>query len=234
MEARMDLISAVNLSLGYGSLRVGDVKFTLSVPVGHRVALVGPNGSGKTSLLRAVLGECSIQQGTLEILNLKPTGEDAECLWGKIAYVPQRTLLPEYLRLEDFLMLSFDRHRTTLSAFQEKMDELLEMSLLVDEKRFVLGRLSSGQYQRAALIRALLQDRELLLLDEPTNHLDPTGRKDLIHILKAEFTTTHQSAIIASHDLDFVTQVSTWVVAFTKSELVFSGPTQSFDSAVVF
>lgn len=178
---------------------VGGVSLTLKP--GEWLGLVGANGAGKSSLLKAVVGlvECS---GTIEI--------DGQVLTGRsrakaIAYLPQSPLLPPGMTVAEYVLLGRSAHLSWLSAEGEsdrtataRALERLELSSFAD--RYVTA-LSGGEAQRVSLARALAQEAPLLLLDEPTSALDLSHQIGVLELVDELRVERNLTVVAAMHDL---------------------------------
>jgi ATPase subunit of ABC transporter with duplicated ATPase domains len=201
----------------------------LTVSDGQVVALVGPNGSGKTSLMRTVVGELPVESGTVRLAPVdatigwlpQVTPDPAESL---LAYARRRTGVA---RADRALASAADALASGAAGAEPAYAEALErwlslgaadledrlpevaarVGLAVDPDR-PLGSMSGGQAARAALAAVLLSRHDVLLLDEPTNDLDARGRE-----LMVDFVAGHEGPVlIASHDRAFLDRVATSVV----------------------
>jgi zinc transport system ATP-binding protein len=172
----------------------------LTVARGEYVALIGPNGGGKTTLLRVILGLVRPQRGTVRVLGAAP--EEAR---GRVGYVPQhaRFDLDFPIRVADVVHMGClrDRPRPSwrTSDARRRVIEILAQLEIGDLAERPIGKLSGGQLQRVLIARALAVEPELLILDEPTASLDVQSAGafyDLIQELARRMTV-----IIASHDV---------------------------------
>jgi len=189
-----------DVGVAYGRERVLE-GVTGRVERGDAIALIGPNGGGKTTLIKAILGLVPIVAGRVEVLGGTPAAAR-----GRVAYVPQAdTLDPEFpvTALDVVIMGRYRRvgwvrrpRRADREAAQRALDEVGLLSRAHD--RF--GLLSGGQRQRVLLARAIAQEAELLLLDEPFNGLDRTSTDLLLRVL-AELRRQSVAVVMATHDL---------------------------------
>ncbi|MEO3433725.1 ATP-binding cassette domain-containing protein [Inquilinus sp. CAU 1745] len=151
-----------------------------TVATGGITGLVGPDGAGKTTLIRLMTGLLLPDGGTLEVLGLDPAAEaDADAIRAQIGYMPQRFGLYEDLTVAENLTLYADLRSLPQGERVATFDELLTFT---DLKRFsgrLAGRLSGGMKQKLGLACALLRKPRLLLLDEPGVGVDPISRRDL-------------------------------------------------------
>ncbi|MDJ1008453.1 MAG: metal ABC transporter ATP-binding protein [Paracoccaceae bacterium] len=191
----MSLIAVQGLSVAYGAntvLRGVDLK----VEPGEIVTIVGPNGSGKTSLLRAIIGAAEPAQGEIA---LKPGL--------RIGYVPQRLHIDRTLPItvERFMRLTGRVSRATCRA-------ALEAAGVPDLLRRQMSQLSGGQFQRVLLAGALINRPEVLLLDEATQGLDQPGSAAFYRQIEAVRRDTGCAVVMISHELHVVMSASDRVI----------------------
>lgn len=191
----MNLINVENLSVSYGLntvLRGVDFKIEL----GEIVTVVGPNGSGKTSLLKAIIGAIKPANGSI---TLKPRL--------KIGYVPQR------LNFQSTLPITVERFvRLTGKIDQKSCISALEIAGVSELLKSQMSELSGGQFQRVLLARALLGDPEILILDEATQGLDQPGSASFYRQLETVRQDTGCAVLMISHDLHVVMSASDRVI----------------------
>ncbi|UGS38454.1 metal ABC transporter ATP-binding protein [Capillimicrobium parvum] len=208
------LVRARDLSGGYGGAPAIDgLDFTLRA--GERVGLLGPNGGGKTTLFRAVLGELPVVRGGLAVAT-------------RCAVVPQteRSRLDfPVSALDVALMGTLARlpwWRRPGRADRRAACEALERVGLGAEARRTFGELSGGQRQRVLIARALVQDAGLLLLDEPFTGLDEPSSRRLEGLL-AELAADGRGLLISTHEVD---QARAWdlVLCLNRAQIAFGAP----------
>ena len=209
------MIEARGLTKRFGSrLVLGDLEF--SVKRGARLALLGLNGVGKTTLLRCLMGVLSFE-GSIEIAGVDVATEGKRAR-GLIGYVPQRPpLFPMTLAtmVEFFAMLRGIpevRIADRLETFGLPLSETGDLSL---------HELSGGMLQKALLALALAADAPLLLLDEPTANLDPRARGEFMRALRQ--VDENSTVVLASHRLEEVEMVADRVWILHEGERVFDG-----------
>lgn len=241
----MSLVTGENLALLYGEVEIFSA-VNLQINEESKIGIVGPNGSGKTSLLRLILGEYSPDKGNLSTLSDM-----------KVAYVPQRPSVTNSPSVKDYIMGAFtaiqdierlmekyaleiqssegkDRKRAenNFSICLEKYDvlgghdhirqfELITTGLGLDEDSLNTSTeaASGGEITRASLAKAILSNPDLLILDEPTNYLDFQGLNWLEDYL-AKFT---RSLLIVSHDRYFLDSLVQEIWEVDRGMLI-SGP----------
>lgn len=195
----MSIIEITNLDFAYDGESVLEA-VNLSVKEQDFLAIIGPNGGGKTTLLKLMLGLLTPFRGSIRI-NGKSPEKAASC----IGYVPQNVHMNQSFPISAFdvvLMGAFDpRKRFSRDKAQNRKAALetldrLEMGNYADKK---IGELSGGQRQRVMIARALVSNPELLLLDEPTASIDTKGQAQLYELLAK--LNKKITILVVSHDL---------------------------------
>ena len=193
------LVSFEEAALGYGGTPALS-GLTLDVDGGQALALVGPNGGGKTTLMRAVVGTCSILSGRVEVnaarIGLVPQSADLDLTFPvSAAEVVTMGLIGE---------AGWGRRIT--ADMRRRVSAALERVNLADRATRRFGTLSGGQRQRVLVARALVARPELVMMDEPFNGLDAPSR-DIITRLIAELTEDGVGVVVSTHDLSLARDV---------------------------
>lgn len=191
-----------------------DVSFDLEE--GELAVIVGPNGCGKTTLLRAVLG---LLPYTGEILAFE---EAVASLYGKIGYVPQRLPFDPTLPLtaREAIRMPIPPGDTSSEAAFAEAVETLGVARYLDEP---LAVLSGGELKRALLARALVMRPRLLVLDEPEASVDVAGEETLYDLLEKAVSERGVTALVSSHELELVSRHADRVLCLNR-RLLCSGP----------
>jgi ABC-2 type transport system ATP-binding protein len=159
---------------------LADVSF--EAPHATLTALVGPDGAGKTTLIRLAAGLMAPAAGELEVLGIDVAREPQQ-VQDRIGYMPQRFGLYEDLSVQENLDLYADLHGVTTAERGERYPRLLAMTALGPFRSRQAGRLSGGMKQKLGLACTLVRSPALLLLDEPTVGVDPLSRRELWDII---------------------------------------------------
>jgi len=190
---------------------------TFEVGRGELVALMGPSGVGKTTLLRVIAGLEIFQSGTVHIEELSLNGDShlpatLKALRAKVGMVFQFHHLFEHLPvIKNVWLAPVHAHRLPLHDAERRARALLA-TLGVEHRAAALPReLSGGEAQRVAIARALAVDPPLLLLDEPTASLDSDRRAELRDLLRA-LTREGRTLVVATHDEEFARSCATRVL----------------------
>lgn len=179
----MSIIDVDNISKSYGPLKAVE-SFTFSVEKGEILALVGPDGAGKTSVFRSICGLIAYDTGKITIAGIDVATE-FEKIKPRLGYMPQIFSLYPDLSVEENLFFYAGLFGLDRAAFNEKKKILYEFSGLGPFYNRRAGALSGGMKQKLALSCALIHDPEVLVLDEPTTGVDPLSRRQFWNILKS-------------------------------------------------
>ena len=176
-------------------------RVSLSVPRGQLTALVGPDGAGKTTLMRMMAGLLAPDEGSLRVLGLDVT-RNAQAVQDRISYMPQRFGLYEDLSVQENLDLYADLHGVPQAVRRERFVRLMAMTDLARFTARPAGKLSGGMKQKLGLACTLVRSPELLLLDEPSVGVDPLSRRDLWEILLQLVRDEQLSVVVSTAYMD--------------------------------
>lgn len=206
------LIRAENLSLRYGrKLALDDLTF--SIPKGRVVGLLGHNGAGKTSLLKALVGLAG-HEGKLAVLGLEPRRQRVELL-ESLCYIPDVAILPRWARVEQLILLMGGLH-PRFSA--ERARSLLRRtSVGLGDK---VKNLSRGMVVQLHLALIASIDARLMVLDEPTLGLDVLSRKSFYEMLIEEWCDGERSVLISTHQVEEVESLLSDVLMLSDGKIV--------------
>ena len=194
-NSSMALITINQLTVAYSGV-VALKNVSLQIGAGEIVTIVGPNGSGKTSLLKAIIGAIVPQEGNVDVKSGL-----------KIGYVPQR------LNLDPTLPISVGRFmRLSDNVSKKECQRALEQAGVAEIITKQMSELSGGQLQRVLLARALLGSPEILILDEATQGLDQPGAAEFYKQIEKLREETGCAILMISHDLHVVMSASDRVI----------------------
>jgi ABC-2 type transport system ATP-binding protein len=208
-------ISVRDLSKKYGErMAVSHINF--DVPLGTVCGFVGPNGSGKTTTMRMLLGLISHTGGNGQVLDAS-IDEPAKYLSRVGAMIEGPAFYPALTGAENLRVLA------TLGGFpQERVQTLLDQVGLGDRAKSKYKTYSLGMKQRLGIAAALLPNPKLLMLDEPTNGLDPEGIQEVRALLRS-LADNGTTVFVSSHLLSELEIISDYLVMLRKGEVVFAG-----------
>jgi ABC-2 type transport system ATP-binding protein len=210
-------LQAREVSRSYGRL-VALRDFSLTVAPGRCVALIGANGSGKSTAMRTLAGLLEPTEGEVRIEGLDPHREpDAEQARARVAMVPDNPLLYGDLTVREHLELV-----TVAHGIEADVDGLLERLGLAFRSDFRPAELSRGMRQKTQLACALIRPAALLLLDEPVVGLDPPSQA-LLHTILAERKAAGCAVVLTTHQLGFADGLADQGVLLAEGEVAGSG-----------
>jgi len=220
------VIEAINLTKTYerGWFSGEDVhalkEVNFSVDSGEIFGYLGPNGSGKTTTIKMLLGLIFPTSGTMKILGREDIG--APDLRRRIGYLPEGAYYPEFLKGEEILRFYGKLYGLGGKDLESRINHVLDAVRMEYARKRLLRGYSKGMRQRIGLAQALLSDPDILILDEPTTGLDPLARKEMRDIL-ATLRDQGKTLLVSSHELSEVELISNRVAILYRGELQVSG-----------
>lgn len=202
-----------DLVVKYGSKRAVD-GLTFTVPTGTIFGFLGPNGSGKTTTIKALLGFRQPDGGSARVLGYDAVNQSLQ-VRARIGFVSETNSLYDYLTIPQLCAFSRSLSR---EWNQQVVDRYIEMFGLPPREK--VGHLSKGMKSQLALCLALGGNPDLLVLDEPTTGLDPLARHEFLNKLVNEVAAAGKTIFFSSHILSEVEAVADWVAIIRKGKLV--------------
>ncbi|HUF41038.1 MAG TPA: ATP-binding cassette domain-containing protein [Verrucomicrobiae bacterium] len=196
---------------------------SLKVDHGTLTALVGPDGAGKTTLMRLMAGLMSADSGELSVLSVD-VAADPQQIQERIGYMPQRFGLYEDLSVQENLDLYADLHGVSRAERRERYPRLMEMTKLGAFPGRLAGRLSGGMKQKLGLACTLVRAPELLLLDEPTVGVDPLSRRELWEIIRQLVQDRGLTVLMSTSYLDEAERCGQVILLHEGNILMQGGP----------
>lgn len=203
MTAAGVAIVATDLTASYGDQVIwSHARFT--IPTGSFTAILGPNGGGKSTLFRMILGQLAPAGGALEVLGRPPLRGNPD-----IGYIPQGSVFdPELsVRGRDFVGLGVDGHRwgvrlTGRSRVAAAVNSSIRAVSAESYAGRPIGRLSGGEQQRLLLAQALVGNPRLLLMDEPLSHLDVRNQRAIVQLISEVKRERGLTILLIAHDVN--------------------------------
>jgi ABC-2 type transport system ATP-binding protein len=221
----MALIETTGLTKHYGPVKALD-QLDLMVEPGI-IGLVGANGAGKSTLLKILLGLLSPTSGRATVLGMD-TVRETRAIRQVVGYMPEHDCLPPDVGATDFVTHMARISGLPRTAARERTAEVLRHVGLYEERYRQIGGYSTGMKQRVKLAQALVHDPKVLLLDEPTNGLDPSGRDEMLDLIKRTGTDFGITVVVASHLLGEIEQVCGYLLAIDAGHLLQAAPISHF------
>lgn len=229
-DHNINIIEIKNLNFSYGDKSIiKDVSF--NIHRGDYIGIIGPNGGGKTTLVKLILGLLKPDSGSVSLFG-EPCAKFKN--WPKIGYVAQKVTnfdskfpatVNEVVSMGRFSQrgLLKSLNKTDKSQVSQALQEV-EMS---EYKNRLIGNLSGGQQQRVFIARALAQQPEIIFLDEPTSGVDLASQEKFYELLKKLNSKLNITLVLISHDIDAITKEVTEIVCINQS-LIFYGLAKEF------
>lgn len=176
-------IEVENVTRHFGeTVALNDCSLSFEPGIIHGV--IGPEGAGKTTLMRTLLGLLNCQQGTIRYIQ---GGQEVPLpvIRDRIAYMPEKQNLYSDLSVEEHMVFFKDLYGINAKTYKEKSEKLLHLTRLDKFYDRPAGKLSGGMYKKLGLICALLRAPDMVLLDEPTNGVDPISRREFWQLLNS-------------------------------------------------
>ncbi len=223
-----NIIEIENLSVSYGNTLALD-NINMCIKEGDFLGVIGPNGGGKSTLLKSILNLIPINDGSVKILG-KTSGKEVS----SIGYVPQFSHVERKFPISVFETVLSGRLKKGISLFKKYTDEDKKIALeklndvgishLADRQ---ISELSGGEFQRMLIARALCLNPKILLLDEPTASVDPNSREMIYKLLTK--LNEKMTSILVTHDL-FAISSAVKTLACLNSTLVHHGEPELNDN----
>jgi len=201
------IIIAKNVSIAYGQNEVlKNVSF--DIKQGDFIGIAGPNGGGKTTLIKAMLGLVSINEGDFILFNqsIKKFKN-----WAQIGYLPQKSSMINILfpasvfEIVGLGLLGYKKIPKKINKNdQEKINQILKHLGILHLSKKMFSELSGGQQQKVLLARALVSDPEILIFDEPSTALDPDSREAFFNLIQKLNKEKNITILLITHDTGYI------------------------------
>jgi zinc transport system ATP-binding protein len=225
-----NIIEIRNLSFSYGENKVLD-SINLDIHPGDYLGIIGPNGGGKTTLLKLILGLLTPSSGSISLFNQSSADFQTRL---KIGYVAQKSTNFDMnfpITVKEVVSMGRVVHQGLFHGGSKKDNEIIDHALdqvnLTGFQNKLIGRLSGGEQQRVFIARALAQQPEIIFLDEPTSGVDTLSQKQFYKLLKKMNQELGITLVLVSHDVDVVTNEVTEVACINQN-LVYHGTPEGF------
>ena len=211
----MSVIDIKNVSFAYDKQMILE-DINLSVEEKDFLAIIGPNGGGKSTLLKLILGINTLKKGSISVLGKEPSKSLTQ-----IGYVPQNTNVNTDFPIKVIEVVMMGHVGGKKPLFGYGKDEImcamgaLSQVGMEDFAQTKIGALSGGQRQRVMIARALCAHPQILILDEPTSSIDITGQKEIYELIKK--LNESITIIVVSHDISVILEYATKAAHVNKT-----------------
>ena len=214
------LIAAAGVVKRFGAVTALDgVTLALEAPA---TGLLGANGAGKSTLMKILLGLVQPDEGEVEVLGIDAARSAAE-LRRRLGYMPELDCLPLEMTARDVVVHMAELRGLPRRDAVLRASEVLFQVGLEEERSRLIRTFSTGMKQRTKLAQALVHSPELVVLDEPTNGLDPSGREEMLSLVRRLSSELGIAVLLSSHVLEDVTRTCDAVVVLRDGRVVTDG-----------
>lgn len=216
------MITLENLSLAYSDKKlIGNVN--ASFKEGQLIALIGRNGTGKSSLLKAIIGINTSYTGNIFLDGINIRNLKGNNLAKKIAFVSTERLKVAKLKVKTLISLARSPYSDWLSRLSKEDEEIIDYAIslmkLKDYENKYIDSLSDGESQRMMIARALAQKTNNIILDEASSFLDLPSKYELGKILKTIAKEENKAIILSTHDIEIAEKYADFIALIDNKEL---------------
>ena len=226
-EARDSYLGLKNLSVHYGSLEVvRNVSF--EVTAGKIVSLLGANGSGKSTILRAVSGLKKLTRGEIWFQGVRIDNEPPQdVILRGIAHVPERRALFPYMSVfENLLMGAYSRKKAGKKDIEGEIEEIYQhFPILKTRRKNLAVTLSGGEAEQLAIARSLMAKPKMLLMDEPLQGIAPVVVKEIANLI-TDLNDRGITILMVEHNIAMSFELSDWIYILDTGKLAIQGEPQ--------
>ncbi|WAI02043.1 ABC transporter ATP-binding protein [Methanogenium organophilum] len=212
------VIKTENYSKVFGDLKAVD-SVSLSVERGRLFGLLGPNGSGKTTMIKMLTGQMNPSSGTAEVLGIDPSA-DPVAVREAVGIIPEQETPPSFLTAVEYL--AFVGKIRNLEDTEEQAEWWFEFLDFRDKKDVLCKDLSRGTRQKLMFAQAFLHTPEVALIDEPLINLDPVMQRTVKEFL-AEYVRSGKTIFLSTHILEIAEDICTDFAILHKGKLLHTG-----------
>ncbi len=219
-------IRAEGITLGYGDKRIIE-DLDIHIPAGSFCSVIGPNGCGKSTLVKGLSRNLKLLSGSVEINNTSLRSFDTKLLAKKLAYVAQAPHIPDQFAVKELVAHGRFPHLHWMGRLTAHDHEVIAWAMEMTEiSRYAereLTQLSGGERQRAWIAMALAQEAEILLMDEPTTYLDIAHQFQTLELVDRLQKETNRTVLMVLHDLNQAARYSDKIFVMHEGRLVAQG-----------
>ena len=219
------VIEARDLSKAYGEIQAVD-NVTLAVEEGALFGLLGPNGSGKTTMIKMLTGQTRPSGGTASVLGIDVT-KDPVGVRARVGIIPEQETPPSFLTSMEYL--KFVAAVRKIPEIEKKADWWFDFLDFADKKDVLCKDLSRGTRQKLMFTQAFIHEPSLALIDEPLINFDPI-MQDLVKDYLAGYAKKGNTIFISTHILEVAEEICSGVAILHKGNLLHTGPVSELTS----
>ncbi len=234
----MNVIELINVSCGYGKNNKIIHNVNVCFKKNKVNVILGPNGCGKTTLLKAIAGLIKINEGDIFVNDKRSSEYNSNTLAKLISFMPQMRHVPAML-VRDYIMCARYPYLGISKQPQDSdflaVDEAMEIVGVTAFKDRPLKKLSGGERQKVYFAFMLAQQTDILLLDEPTTYLDAAKQFELLDLIKdMKENQKKKTVVMVMHDICHGLKAADNIIVMNEGQIIFSGtPTQVLDEGIL-
>ena len=218
------ILEAKNLTKRYGStIALDSVDFEVDQGI---TGLLGPNGAGKSTAIKLFLGLLKPTSGTAEVMGQQPYNSIE--IRGRLGYMPEHDCLPDAINSSEFLSHMAQVSGLPPSHARTRAADVLRHVGLDEERYRPIGEYSTGMKQRVKLAQALVHDPTIVMLDEPTAGLDPSGREEMLDLIRRTGREFGISLLLSSHLMGEVERTCDQIIILEGGRVTEAGAVSQF------
>lgn len=207
-----NIVEFKNVSKSYGKKEVLK-NINIEIPKGKIIGLLGPNGNGKTTIIKLINGLLSSNGGEVLINGIKPSKETKSM----VSYLPERTYLNDWMKVSDIISFFKDFYK---DFDEEKANKMLtDLSININEK---LKTMSKGTKEKVQLILVMSRRADIYILDEPIGGVDPAARSYILKTILSNYNE-NSTLLIATHLISEIENICDEVIFLSKGEIILQG-----------
>jgi ABC-2 type transport system ATP-binding protein len=224
------IVEANGVSKRFGQVEaLRDVTVSMTEPA---VGLLGANGAGKSTLMRVMLGLVRPDEGEIRVLSLDAARQSWD-VRRRLGYMPEHDCLPLGMTAADFVVHMAELRGLPHRAAVLRGSEVLFHVGLEEERSRLISTFSVGMRQRTNLAQAIVHSPRLVILDEPTNGLDPSGREEMLQLVRRLSTELGIAVLMSSHVLEDIARTCDAVVVMREGRVAVTRPIEQEDRDAV-
>lgn len=226
-----EIVEVKNLTVKLGGRTIIE-NINLTINKGEIVAIVGPNGGGKTTLVRTILGLIEPSEGEVKLLGKSPR---QAIKTGKIGYLPQKSEIPQNFPFSalDIVMLGLINSKLPKKEKIKKALQYIEYVGMKGFEHYPYSRLSGGQQQRISIARVLVADPEVIFLDEPSTGIDMVAQESFYDFLQKIREEKGITVVMVSHDVGVVSKFVDKVAGLNRYLHYYGHPKDFFQKHIL-
>lgn len=222
----MDMLRIEDLSLSYGDKPVVQ-NLSLRVKKGQVVSIIGPNASGKSTILKSIAGIIKPVSGKIFIEEKDISKMDSKKLAQKVSILLQQNKNPDDMSIEELVYFGRYPHKKWFEAFEASDQKIIEEAMKLTNtfalRDKTLETLSGGERQRAWIAMALAQEPDILLFDEPTTYLDLAHQIEFLELVNRLNKETGVTVVLVLHDLNQAARYGNYLFAMKEGKIFAQG-----------